>query len=410
MIYRTRQRTIEFTDNLQYFSGNHHVTLGTHNEYYGIDYHFVTPWTRRWAYSSIDNFFANKPSRIRRTFNLGDNSYTNNFGNPSANYGVLLSSVYLQDELNLLQNRLNLSVGLRLDASIFPTKPVANADVLNTPEFAGYGTQLNNKYSLAPRFGFNYKINEKGTIVARGGSGIFTGRMPFAWFTYPFLYDGNHYGNIDYRPNGKVVPLLSSVEDLTKLQGNFQREINLLDPKLRLPQVWRSDLAFDFNLGKGWSAGVEAIFSKTLQDTKFETRNLKPVSVPFSTTDTRPYFSGEKVNTNFTSVFVVTNTNQGYRYNIATNIRKSSENWNVAANYSYGQSHDLANGVRVSPQANWEWNQTLDPNNPRLSYSNFDVRHRVVGTADATFKLKENLPTTISLVYIAASSVPFTYI
>ena len=410
VIYRTRQRTVEFTDNLSYFINNHRFTLGTHNEYYGINYHFVTPWNGRWAYSSIDNFLANKPTRIRRTFNLSDNSYTNNFDNPSADYGVLLSSIYGQDEIALLNNKLNITLGLRLDASIFPTKPVANADVIKTPEFAGYSKQLSNKLAIAPRFGFNYKIDDQNQFILRGGSGIFVGRMPFAWFTYPFIYDGNHYGNVDYRPNGKVVPLLSTVSDLTALQSGFQREINLLDPNLRLPQVWRNNLAFDAKLGKGWSATLEAIYTKTLQDTKFETRNLKPVSTPLSTWDARPYFSGEKVNPNFTSVFIVTNTKQGYRYNLSAGIQKTNQNWNASANYTFGESRDLANGVRVSPQANWEWNQTLDPNNPQLSYSNFDVRHRIIGTADWTIKLKENLPTTLALVYVAASGVPFTYI
>ncbi len=409
-IFRTRQRTFELTDNLQYFIENHHFTIGTHNEYYDIGYHFVTPWNGRWAYSSIDNFFANKPSRIRRTFNLEDNSYQNNYNNPSAKYGVLLSAFYIQDKVSLLQNRLNLTFGLRLDASLFPTKPVVNVEVLKTPAFEGFSNQLNNKYSLAPRLGFNYKINKNSTTIVRGGSGVFTGRMPFAWFTYPFLYDGNHYGNIDYRPNGKVVPLQSTISELTALQGNAQKEINLLSPNLRLPQVWRSDLGIDFYFGKGWSASIEGIFTKTLQDTKFETRNLKQTSVPFSTSDTRPYFSGEKVNTNYTSVFVVTNTNQGYRYSTTLSLKKNSNVWNMAANYTYGKSYDLANGVRVSPQANWEWNQTLDPNNPRLSFSNFDVRHRIVANADVTFKLKENLPTTIALVYIASAGTPFSYV
>jgi Carboxypeptidase regulatory-like domain len=409
-IFRTRQRTFEFTDNLSYFYKNHHFTLGTHNEYYGINYHFVTPWNGRWAYSSIDNFFAEKPSRIRRTFNLTDNSYGNNYNNPSADYSVLLSSVYAQDDISLFNNKLSLTYGLRLDGSIFPTKPVANADITNTPEFSGFKEQLKNKFALAPRLGFNYKIDPENRFILRGGSGIFVGRMPFAWFTYPFLYDGNHYGNVDYRPAGKVVPLLSTVGELTTLQGNFQREVNLLDPNLRLPQVWRNNLGIDANLGKGWSVSVEGVFTKTIQDTKFETRNLKQTSVPLSTWDNRPYFSGEKVNPNFTSVFVVTNTSQGYRYNIASSIRKTTENWSTSVSYTYGRSKDLANGVRVSPQANWEWNQTLDPNNPRLSYSNFDIRHRVIGSTSWNFKLKENLPTTISLVYVAASGVPFSYI
>lgn len=179
---------------------------------------------------------------------------------------------------------------------------------------------------------------------------------------------------------------------------------------MRLPQVWRSDLALDLKIGSGWSATVEAIFTKTLQDTKFETRNLKPISSPLGTADARPYFSGDKINPNFTSVFVVTNTQQGYRYNVSASVKKSTQNWNFSSHYTFGKSRDLANGVRVSPQANWEWNQTLDPNNPRLSYSNFDVRHRIISAADVTFKLRKNMPTTISLVYLANSGAPFTYI
>ncbi len=409
-IFRTRQRTVELTDNLQYFIKNHRLTLGTHNEFYAINYHFVTPWNGRWAYSSLDNFFADKPSRVRRTFNLSDNSYANNFGNPSASYGVLLGSIYGQDEMAFFKNRLNISVGLRLDASIFPQKPTADADVLAKPEFSGFEKQLGNKFALAPRLGFNYKVDNENHLIVRGGAGIFVGRMPFAWLTYPFLYDGKHFGNVDYRPLGKAVPLKSTVEELVALQGNFQREINLLDPKLRLPQVWRNNLAVDVRWGAGWTATVEGIFTKTLQDTKFETRNLKPVSVPLGEFDARPYFSGEKVAPEFTSVFVVTNTKQGRRYQISGQLQKSSRHWNASASYTFGESRDLANGVRVSPQANWEWNQTIEPNNPRLSYSNFDTRHRVVGTADWNFSLKKNAPTTLSVVYVAASGAPFSYV
>jgi hypothetical protein len=409
-IFKTQQRTFEFTNNFQYFAGKHRLTLGTHNEYYGIKYHFVTPWNGRWAYSSIDNFFADKPNRIRRTFNLKDNSYPQNYDKPAADYGVLLGSAYVQDELAIFESRLSISLGMRLDASIFPTKPAANAAVLQNEAFAGYDQQLNNKYALSPRFGFNSKLDARERLVLRGGSGVFVGRMPFAWLTYPFLYDGNRYGNIDYRPAGKVVGLKSSVEELIALQGGFQQEINLLDPSLRLPRVWRNNIAFDINLGKGWALGLEGIYTKTLFDTKFETLNLKPNSVPLSSWDARPYFSGEKVDTDYTSVFAVTNTKKGHRYSFSTNLRKTAKNWGFSGAYSYGLSKDLANGVRVSPQANWEWNQTLDPNNPRASYSNFDLRHRVIASADLNLHWKQNLPVSFALVYIASSGQPFSYI
>ncbi len=409
-IFRTQQRTIELTDNLSYFLGRHHITLGTHNEYYGINYFFVTPWNGRWAYSSVDNFLANKPSRIRKTYNIGDNSYNNNYNNPSAKYPVLLSAVYVQDDWSLFHNRLNLSMGLRLDGSIFLNPPKVGVSVLEVPEFEGFAQQLGNKFALAPRFGFNYSLDRGNRFNLRGGTGIFVGRMPFAWLSYPYIYDGNHYSNIDFRPaSGTVVPLLSSDAELIQKQGNSKQEINLLDPNLRLPQVWRSSLALDARWGRGWSAGVEGIFTKTVQDIKFETRNLKPISVPLAPWDNRPYFSGERVSNNYTSVFVVKNTQKGYRYALSGNVRKTAEHWGASVAYTYGKSYDLANGVRVSPQANWEWNQTLDPNDPQLSYSNFDQRHRLVATADWNIKWGKRMNAVLSAVYIAGSGTPFTY-
>ncbi|MEJ7659529.1 MAG: hypothetical protein WKG07_07855 [Hymenobacter sp.] len=48
--------------------------------------------------------------------------------------------------------------------------------------------------------------------------------------------------------------------------------------------------------------------------------------------------------------------------------------------YTYGVSKDISNGIRNSPQSNWELNPALNVNNPALAYSNFDLRHRVVAS------------------------------
>jgi hypothetical protein len=323
---------------------------------------------------------------------------------------VLLSSIYAQDEISLAKSRLNLTYGARLDATIFPTTPKSNADVSDTPEFSAFTQSLANKYAFAPRLGFNYKINEKHLLTLRGGSGIFVGRMPFAWLAYPFIYDGNHYGNVDYRPAGTLVPLLASVDDLIAVQGQVKREINLLDQKLKLPQVWRSNIAMSTTTNNGWKIELEALFTKTLQDVKFETKNLKPDAKPLSTWDTRPYYTGSLINPEFTSVFVVTNTTQGYRYNMSVNIQKYFGKFSLNSSYTYGHSKDIANGVRVSPQANWEWNQTINPNAPLLSYSNFDLRHRVVTSGFCNFDLAKKLPVSLALVFLAGSGDPYSYV
>ena len=89
-------------------------------------------------------------------------------------------------------------------------------------------------------------------------------------------------------------------------------------------------------------------------------------------------------------------------------MAKKYKNIRVTSAYTYGVSKDKANGVRVSPQANWEFNQTILPNDPQLSYSNFDLRHRIISTLQYSKKWKKAF-TTLSFVYIAQSGAPFTY-
>ena len=37
------------------------------------------------------------------------------------------------------------------------------------------------RLSIAPRFGFNWDMTGERKYILRGGSGLFTGRLPFVW-------------------------------------------------------------------------------------------------------------------------------------------------------------------------------------------------------------------------------------
>jgi len=80
------------------------------------------------------------------------------------------------------------------------------------------------------------------------------------------------------------------------------------------------------------------------------------------------------------------------------------------AAYTYGKSFDISNGIRNSPQSNWELNPALNVNDPALACSNFDIRHRAI--ASLSYKKTWN---KIFTTYIAAfssfqSGSPFTYV
>ena len=411
-IFGMRQNSVELTDNLNVYLKGHSLTFGTHNELYSFKYSFVTPWNGRYAYSSIDNFLAEKPSRVRGTYHFGENSRDYNQTNPSAEFRAWLLNFYVQDEFNLT-SKLNVSAGLRLETGVFPDQTNLSSDVTNTPEFSRFGTKIKSNIVLSPRLGFNWQLSENKTVQLRGGSGVFSGRVPFAWFAYNYLYNGQQYGNVDIRPT-TVVKQTLDIASLTNSQA-VKREINLIDPNFKLPRVWRSNLALDMTLPKGFMLTIEGLYTKTLYDIRYQNLNLKPNVKQFAGNDNRDIYVGsgdaQRINPQFTSVFLLTNTRQGYRYNLTTSLRKSFFNRiNTSVSYNYGESKDVMNGVRVSHQANWEWNQTTNVNTPALSYSNFDIRHKIAVFIDYDHAWNKRLTNSLSVLYNGVSGSPFTYI
>jgi hypothetical protein len=410
-VYGLGLKTFEFTDNLTYNRGKHTFTAGIHNEFYGVNYKFLTAFNGRWAYRNVDDFYANKPSRIRGVYNLTNNNYEYNRSIPSANFRVFLISQYIQDDIAVAK-KLQLTIGLRSDITQYPDRPAVNPIVTATKEFSNYQNKNYAKPQLAPRIGFNWNVLDNKKIVVRGGSGIFNGRMPFAWLAYPYYNSGTTYGNIDIRPTG-IIQLNSNVAQVAATYQPGIREINLLDNNFRLPKVLRSSLGFDIKTKNDWIFTIDATYTKTLYDILYKTINLKDSTSPLKgVADNRNVYLGngdqQKNNVAFTNVFLLTNTKDGYRYSITASLAKKYKTIKLSTAYTYGISKDKANGVRVSPQANWEFNQTINPNDPNLSYSNFDLRHRSISTIQYFKKWKKS-NTFLTLVYIAQSGAPFTY-
>ena len=410
-VYGLTLKTFEITNNLTYNKGKHTFTAGVHNELYGVNYRFLTAFNGRWAYRTPQDFYDNKPSRIRGVYNLANNDYEYNRGIPSANFRVFLLSQYLQDDI-AVSKKLQITIGLRSDVTQYPDRPASNPLVTATKEFANFQNKNYAKPQLAPRFGFTYDALGSKKLILRGGTGIFNGRMPFAWLAYPYYNSGTTYGNIDIRPTG-AVPLSSDVSQVAATYQPGIREINLLDNNFKLPKVLRSSLGIDYKVKGDWTFNVDVTYTKTLQDVLYKTVNLRDSTAPLKGTgDNRAVYldagNQQKYNASFTNVFLLTNTQDGYRYSITGSVAKKYKTIRATTAYTYGVSKDKANGVRVSPQANWEFNQTINPNNPQLSYSNFDLRHRSISTFQYAKKWKKS-NTTLTLVYIAQSGAPLSY-
>lgn len=442
-IYNMKQKTFEISDNVTLTKGINKFTFGTHNEFYDLTYGFINSWNGRWEYSSLTNFFGDKPSRIRGAFTT-DTKYPNDrnaiYNDPPNPFKVSLLSAYAQDEITA-SKKFKVTPGLRIDYSALGSQPVTDPSlngvvtyVSPTPTYTNTPfSQLNNKWlgkaNLSPRIGFNWDLKDDKSIVLRGGTGVFIGRMPFAWLGYAYTLNGTTYGNIDFKPSsGTVVPLainpLNLKDTVSKYGGpsaSGTREIDIIDNNFKLPRIWRSSLAADFKFGNGYKLTFDGMFTKTLYDVKFQQINIKDSVQYFTSGPTlSPVYVGGKLYGNYSNVYFLTNTTEGYRYNLTAQISKTTNNvklggshilnLNWSAAYTYGVSKDVSNGIRNSFQSNYEVNPAITPSNAQLAYSNFDMRHRIVGTVGGSLLWNPMNITSLTFFYSGQAGNPYSVV
>jgi hypothetical protein len=436
-IFKMRQRTWEFTGNLNYTAGAHKFLVGTHNELYNISYGFVNSWNGRVDYLSIEDFLGNNPYRVRGSYNYNNNTRDHIMNNPAAVFNVHMYSLYAQDEIRV-SDKLRITPGLRADMAYLPDMPVKSEkvkDIITDPNFGNTYTYtpLNriknkflNKVQLSPRIGFRYDVLGNGDLIVRGGAGLFTGRIPFAWLAYAYYNTGNSYGAFDQRVDDKTfIPGSDAVKPNPNGIGGFiqqngavinepnsgKTQIDLVDNDFVMPKVFRGSLGVDYETVNKWKFTLEGLYTKVIKDILFRQLNTSddPHYNGYDTTHRQPIYSGT-VDGRFSNIYLLSNTNQGYRYSITASVAKTiGSKLSAMVAYTYGESKDLSNGVRNSMESNWQLNQSLVPNNPSLAYSNFDMRHRIVANASYTHMWSKAGKTNVSLFISAQSGAPFTY-
>lgn len=440
-IFDMKQKVFEITDNFTWFKGNHTITVGTHNELYSIQYGFVNSWNGRVDYGSVNDFLNNNPSRVRTNYNYTNNDRDYILNNPPAKFNVNLYSAYVQDEIQL-GNHFKITPGLRFDLAALPNKQPLSDKTTNAPVDPNYGTTYaytqpsaikNNflgKVQASPRIGFNYDIKGDQSLVLRGGTGLFTGRIPFAWLGYAYYNNGVTYGAYDNKSSTKpFAPGSDPVRDgltgkgeagfVTKQGVNVNdatgaTQVDLVDNNFKMPQAWRNSLALDYTTPNGYKFTIEGIYTKVIQDLKFQQINYvdNPTYMIYDKNQQQPIFSGKKINPLYTNAYLLSNTQDGYRYSITGQVSKSFKmGLDAMVAYTYGQSKDITNGIRNSMESNWQLNQALNPNSPTLAYSNFDIRHRIVAMVNykVNWHQDNRFISNFSLFFNTSSGSPYTY-
>ena len=287
------------------------------------------------------------------------------------------ASAYFQDELNI-SNNFKLTAGLRLEMPWLSNpnnnfnKDFADVAAANpNSSFAGLSTDdlPDLKVNFSPRIGVNWDIKEDRSLILRGGTGFFTGRIPFVWLVsamgnanvlqYQYIAKGlNEDGEL---ANGNdVIHFHDNINDqLNELYGGSFQQQDLAAPTaatiiatdLKMPSSWKSSLALDAKLPGGIKGTLEGIYSYNFNEVYatqlgyFKTDSLVQVA---GERDTREYWESEgiknKNNAVMTGYYLHNEKDlHGYYYSINAQLSKDFANgFSAMAAYTHSGAKSLS--------------------------------------------------------------------
>jgi hypothetical protein len=366
------QQVIQFTDNMTYYAGKHTITGGVNFEKFWFENSFnlfYYPWH---MYGSVADFLATTVADVDYNAEVAaanSKPYTVSYVN------VAQLGVYAQDEFNLMDN-LNVTVGLRVDVPFYFNDIAADTDIQNYTGWKNTQGQSvsvdpskwpSNNLMWSPRMGFNWDVLKNNKFKVRGGTGIFTGRIPFVWL-------GNQSTN-------------------SVLSPGYTFQINTTEDGFKYPQVWKSDLAIDYDLGKGWIASVEGIYGKDINAVVHRNYNMLAPSETLSGADNRAIFAGFNEVNIYSSdpsaiafldagVIVMENVKDGYQANLTGQLKKRFDfGFDFSAAYTYTESKDYTSIPAEIAADAFQRNPVVgDPNQSMFSYSRYGLKHRIIAS------------------------------
>jgi hypothetical protein len=324
-------------------------------------------------------------------------------------------SFYVQDDFNV-SPVFNLSGGLRVDMPMYFTEPVDNPfsrgltllDENDQPEVVDQSKLPGVQYLFSPRIGFNWDVTGDRTTQLRGGTGIFTGRLPFVWV-------GNVISNPGANPN--LYPTSSeqiATSDDAILQQSF--DLNGMVEDFKWPQVWNSNIAVDHMLPWGLLGTVEFIYGKDINS--IYVRNADIVEPVRYLADGRPYFGGvDSLGNNLfelnpdggAGAYVIDNSDEGYHYSGTIQLRRLFDfGLRTGLSYTYLEAKSLLKSTEIASVLFAENPVQGDPNKPELSYSEFGTRHRITGNAIYTHVWNDNFESHFGLFFEVAEGNRFS--
>ena len=399
------QNSITITDHLSIHKGSHNITLGTHNEIFTAKVLFVSNALGAYTYDTMQDFLDSKPSMFQQTIPIGDASTRIN----TAQFGL-----FAQDEVWI--NSLQLTYGLRADIPVIFNTPRENSAFNSSAIAQQYGVATNSKPKshilLSPRIGFKWYIGGNSNLVLRGGSGIFTGRIPFVWITN--CYSNTGMTQTGYTLYGESIPPFG-ISPSGSAGTSANPVIYVADRKFRMPQSFKTNLAFETTL-RGWKMTLEGIYAKSINDISIRNivaadngAKLYAVNDALANGNNTTTFYDSSAKKSFSSIYLLENEKRGYSYNLSAMVEKQFLfGLQFTASYTFSQSYTVNDGVSSSAPSIWGKSYATASNSKQLTHSVFEVPHKVTAQLSYSKRYGSIFGSTVSLVYQGYSGMRYS--
>lgn len=421
-----RVHTLNATDEFTYKTGIHSILAGAQLEWNNIVNGFMQGGTGWYVYDSWQSFLNDVnnvgdagPSMFMITHANSENPSEQVF--PTFNH--IQMSLYAQDEMDI-SKYFKLTAGLRLEIPIIRFQN----DNLNAEfeqiaaahpnsSFAGLSTADYPKVNvnISPRVGFNWDITHKRKLILRGGTGLFTGRIPNVWIVsaignsnclqYQYIANNNTQADVmGFNPNREEI-----INSVYSGQQELAAPTNatILDRKLKMPTSWKTSLALDILIPGDIKATLEGIYSFNLNEIYSSILGYKEdgtCKLP-GEPDGRTHYASENIqnrNGNIMSGYYLHNVKNihGQYFSLSAQLTKKFRfGLDLMAAYTFSYAKNVTDGMsdQVSALA---YNPTVnDCNSPELGYSAYVPPHRVIAGLGYSIKEGDLAATKIGIFY-----------
>ena len=430
-------------DDVTYYMGTHKIMAGVTFEHQMADNQYMRNGSGYYRYNLTDDMYVGGVVDPAALFNSTPEIFCLTYGydgeaKPAARVQFNRPGVYAQDEWNVT-DKFKLTYGLRIDGLFFNNSDLLTNNAIKVLDYNGShidtGKWPKNSITFSPRLGFTYDVFGDKSLKVRGGTGLFSGRLPLVFFTNmptngglvqyqaqlngkTMVWDGktnapakgyaNYSGayTTDDKTGNRYIdmtqfaggPMTDVSEMIARLQalgypttvspedGTVPSAINGVDPKFKMPQVWKTSLAFDYQIPVNFpfTVTVEGIYNKTINAASISDWSIPNVGgfSRFNGIDSRPiYPAGFRTGT---KAFVLENTSRGYGWSANITLNAQPTEWiSLMAAYTHTVSKEVTGMPGSAAESAFTYVPTIEgPNNIKLHNSQYVTPDRIV--ADAT--------------------------